>query len=87
MWNLGKRQVFPAGSSPPREPERQIAHLDPSRPLIRELRQSTSDVLISSVDFVANEDRETLVDIIVANLSGHSHRRCLSVIGPEDSPE
>jgi hypothetical protein len=57
MWNLGKPQVFPAGSSPPRETEWQIARLDPSRHLIRELRQSTSAGLISSVDFVAKEDR------------------------------
>jgi hypothetical protein len=31
MWNLGKPQVFPAGSSSPREPERQIPRSDPSR--------------------------------------------------------
>ena len=31
MWNLGKPQVFPAGSSSPREPERQMPRSDPSR--------------------------------------------------------
>ena len=30
-WNLGKPQVFPAGSSSPPEPERQIPRSDPSR--------------------------------------------------------
>jgi hypothetical protein len=57
MWNLGKAQVFPAGSSPPCEPREANTPFGSEASLYGKLRQSTSDSALGLYATVESRSR------------------------------